>query len=83
MHYWLDLSEITGRAAPPKWKMALIIFVALYPLSIVVGYLLGIAIGSWHELLFRLISTGIIVVIMTWAVMPFLTRLLRPWLFRK
>jgi len=66
--------------APPKWKMFLVVSLGLYPLvaltAIFVAPLLGFV-----PLLPRLVITTLLnVALMTWAVMPPLTWVLRAWL---
>ena len=76
---------------PPKWKMALLIILAIYPLLLIVLPLMGtvfdipylsvpITIGS--EFVVRTLVTAVILVtLMTWVAMPFLTKLFRGWLY--
>lgn len=76
---------------PPKWKMALLIILAIYPLLLIVLPLMGtvfdipylgvpITIGS--EFVVRtFVTAGILVMLMTWVAMPFLTKLFRGWLY--
>ena len=76
---------------PPKWKMALLIILAIYPLLLIVLPLMGtvfdvpylgvpITIGS--EFVVRTFVTAVILVtLMTWVAMPFLTKLFRGWLY--
>lgn len=65
---------------PPRWKMALVTLLGVYPVSILVPRLLGPLIGEIHPLLQALLIAMGIVVLLTWAVMPVLVRLLKPWL---
>lgn len=67
-------------APPPRWKMALVTFGGVYPLSVLVPRFLSPVFGGWHALLFGAIVTVVIVASLTWVVMPFFTRVLRPWL---
>jgi uncharacterized protein len=67
-----------GSAGPPRWKMALVTFAGVWPLSTLVG--------RWVRPLFPAAVQGaatsaLIVVCLTWFVLPFLTRAARPWLF--
>ncbi len=76
---------------PPKWKMALLSILAIYPLLLIVLPLMGtvfdipypsvpITIGS--EFVVRTLVTAVILVtLMTWVAMPFLTKLFRGWLY--
>jgi antibiotic biosynthesis monooxygenase (ABM) superfamily enzyme len=78
---WFTLPEFPGAAPPPRPKMALVTFLGVYPLtSLLPGFAKGV-LPAWHPLALNVVVTGLIVALLTWAVMPFLTRLFRPWLF--
>jgi uncharacterized protein len=82
MDYWFDLASHTGRAQPPKWKMALVIFVVLTPVAITLGSLSGWLLGDLHRHIRQIITLFVTVALMTWVIMPPVTSLLRRWLFR-
>lgn len=65
---------------PPRWKTAVVIALALYPMSALLAWLLGPAMASWNLLLRSLITTLIIVLYMAWIGVPYLSRWLRGWL---
>jgi antibiotic biosynthesis monooxygenase (ABM) superfamily enzyme len=67
---------------PPRWKTAVIIALALYPMSAMLAWLLGPAMESWNLLLRSLVTTLIIVPYMAWIGVPYLSRWLRGWLHR-
>jgi antibiotic biosynthesis monooxygenase (ABM) superfamily enzyme len=75
---WFTLPGLLGpRGAPPKWKMALVTWVALPPQVIILAFALAPLRLSF--LLDAALSTAIPVVMLTWVVMPGLTRLLYAW----
>lgn len=65
---------------PPRWKMAVATLAGVYPTSL----LLGTFVGPWLNGLPRAASSFVIAVCMviclTWAVMPWVTRMLHRWL---
>ena len=65
---------------PPRWKTAAIIALALYPMSLLLGWLLGPVTGDWPAWLRVLVNVAVIVPYMAWVGVPFLTRRLRGWL---
>jgi antibiotic biosynthesis monooxygenase (ABM) superfamily enzyme len=67
----------------PKWKMALVTLVGVYPTSLLLGQTLGYLTRDWHFLLGTFAFAAAMVALLTWAVMPLLTRLLRGWLHPK
>lgn len=68
---------------PPKRKMALVTWAALFPLVSLLLAGLRPLIQQLPFLVGTLIITGLVTVLMTYVVMPRLTRLLAPWLFAK
>jgi len=77
---WFTLPGIPAPAtAPPKWKMALVTWLALLPQVIALSFIVP------KGLPFPLgpaISTAIPVMMLTWVLMPRLTKLLYRWLYR-
>ncbi|HEY0833356.1 MAG TPA: antibiotic biosynthesis monooxygenase [Azospirillum sp.] len=79
---WFTLPGRPAAAPPPRQRMALVTWVALWPL---VSLLLAYVAPFMEGLPFLLrtgILTGLVTVLMTWVVMPRLTALLSGWLFR-
>lgn len=84
---WFDLpAEVKGpgrHGGPPsRPKMAMVTFVGVYPLTSVLPRVFGGWLAGWHPLAVNVLVTGAIVALLTWVVMPLLTRLFAPWLFR-
>jgi antibiotic biosynthesis monooxygenase (ABM) superfamily enzyme len=68
---------------PPRWKMATTTFVAIYPLSLIYGYLVVPRTISWPVAARALILPIFAPIILTYLFMPFLTqRVLKRWLYR-
>ncbi len=88
---WFQLPGQRAVVPPPKWKMALLIILAIYPLLLIVLPLmgtileipyLGVPITIDSEFVVRTLVTAVILVtLMTWVAMPFLTKLFRGWLY--
>ncbi len=79
MEAWFR-SELT---LPPRWKMALVTFAAVYPLTSLLPPLFGRWLAPLHPLLINVVTTSVIVGSLTWLIMPLLTRVLRGWLHAK
>jgi antibiotic biosynthesis monooxygenase (ABM) superfamily enzyme len=75
-------SHAPGQAVtpPPRWKTATIIALALYPVSLLLNWLLGPHIAGWNLWLRVLLNVAIIVPYMAWVGVPYLTKWLRGWL---
>src|SRR6476469_2457538 len=77
---WFSLQNLKTISAPPKWKMAIVSFIAAYSISSVAHYILSIYLGQ-RPLLTDLLMTIILVIGLTYFAMPLLSRLLRRWLY--
>ena len=69
--------------APPRYKMAIVITAVIFILvSILLPQIRQLTTGL-HIHLSTFIGVAIMVLLMTYVIMPLLTRLLRPWLSKK
>jgi uncharacterized protein len=78
---WFTLPGRPGSPPPPPYKMALLTWITIFPL-------ITLVVLALDPLLVRLdlvprlaVTTAVTVPIMTWLVMPRVTRLLRGWLY--
>lgn len=78
---WFTLPDKPGHRPPPKPKMALVTFLGVYPLTSILPPFFGKLLPEWHPLLRNVLVTGLIVALLTWVVMPNLTKLFRHWLW--
>ncbi|MCD0490600.1 antibiotic biosynthesis monooxygenase [Pedobacter sp. MC2016-14] len=68
---------------PPRWKMAIATLCGVFPTSIFLYYTTGRFLIHL-PVPFRLLVTATLMVgILTWVVMPFVTKILKPWLTSK
>jgi uncharacterized protein len=78
---WFTLPTQPGAPPPPPYKMALVTWAAIFPLITLV-VVASAPLLSHLPLVVRLaVTTGITVPLMTWVVMPRVTRLLGRWLY--
>jgi len=67
--------------SPARWKMALLTWIAVWPVSVAVRALLNPLIGQTTPyVIFAGVVAGGIVVVLTWGLMPLLVKVARPWL---
>jgi antibiotic biosynthesis monooxygenase (ABM) superfamily enzyme len=67
--------------APSRWKMALLTWMAVWPVSVAVQALLNPIIGqSAPRAVYAAAVAGAIVVVLTWFAMPLLVRVAQPFL---
>lgn len=79
-----SIRTIGVRSAPVRWKQACAIWLGMFPMNVLVSWLLSM-VPWWGELPIPARSAIMVTVLaptMTFAVMPFVTRVLRPWLRR-
>jgi hypothetical protein len=65
---------------PPRWKMAIVTLVGVYPVSLVIGLTLALPLQRLPLALNVLVVSALIVCCLTWLVMPALTKLFQHWL---
>jgi antibiotic biosynthesis monooxygenase (ABM) superfamily enzyme len=66
--------------APPRYKLALLTWAGAYAVITAILAVLGPSMATWPLLLRTLLLSVLMVVAMTWLVIPSLTRLFRGWL---
>ncbi|KGN36763.1 antibiotic biosynthesis monooxygenase [Knoellia subterranea] len=77
-----DLQAPAAPAAPPRWKQATVIWLAFFPTSLALAYLLGPLTNHWPVVLRVLLTTLIATPWMTYLLLPRVTKLFQPWLTR-
>ena len=82
---WFTLPWKAGEPSPPRYKMAIVTWLAVFPLITVIlvlfGPLFGPLLGLLPMLLRTLVLTAVMVSLMTYVIMPRLTRLFSFWLY--
>lgn len=68
------------KVQPPRYKLFLLTWLAIYPLITVILFLFGQYLNLLPLPLRTLILTGILVYLMTYWIMPNLTKLFQTWL---
>ncbi len=71
-----------GSAEVKRWKQALVVLVALFPTALLLGTLRSWLLPDLSFVPAVLLSNVLGVIILSWLLMPFLTRLLADWLRR-
>ena len=80
---WFSIPECPELETPPRWKMAIVTFIAVYVLSIIIIPLLEIPFKEVNFYLLNILVAALLVGILTWAVMPWFSRyVFRKWLYR-
>ena len=79
---WFQLPGQTQQPTPKRYKQALLVWAGVAGLSLLVGPVVAALLASWPQALRILMNTGITVTLLTYWVMPLLTRCFKGWLFR-
>ena len=78
---WFTLPSRAGEPAPPRYKMAVVTWLAVFPVVAIIFSVFG----RWLELLPTLVRTlvftAVMVTLMTYVIMPRMTRLFSFWLY--
>jgi len=77
---WFTLPGVPAPGVPPRWKMALVTWLALLPQVIVLGRIIP---GTWPFPIGVVVATAIPVAMLTWVIMPRLTAWLYGWLYHR
>ena len=78
----LAIVVFDGQPTPAKWKTFLLTWIAVYPTLLLIMYALDALVPNLWRPIQLAISSLLLVSSLTWLIMPRLTSLLRPWLFR-
>ncbi len=81
LEHWFGGTTNNERGQPSTFKMAVIVFIAILPLTWVIPPLIHPVFQSLPVWIEKTLTTIIIVGIMSYAAMPLLTRTLSRWLF--
>lgn len=80
---WFTLPTSKPIVPPPRYKMAVLTWLAIFPLINIINLLFASVLNQLPPLLRSLVLTVILVLLMTYVVMPRITRLFAPWLYPK
>ena len=65
---------------PPRWKMAVATFLGVFPTATILSLTVGQMTKAWPFLLGSTLFNVCMVALLTWVVMPLITRVLHHWL---
>jgi len=78
---WFTRPSKPGEPAPPRYKMVAVTWLAVYPLITLILVLFGPLLGVLPMLPRTLVLTAVMVTLMTYVIMPRMTRLFSFWLY--
>lgn len=78
---WFTLPNRVVNRPPARWKMAILTALGVYPLLLVLSVVLNPVVGDWPLALRLGASLVLGIPLMTWFIMPGLSRLFFDWLY--
>lgn len=78
---WFTLPGEGAMVPPPRWKMALVTLIGIYPPVVVLLALVVPRVEAWPLLARAAVIPLVLVPLLTYVIMPLLSRLLRYWLY--
>lgn len=80
----VDVLDLRPAApAPPRWKQAVAIAVIFIPLSITMNFLASLVIADWPLPIRVIVISAVMIPLMVYFFLPWITRQLAPWLNRR
>lgn len=79
--FWFEAPETQTAGAPPKWKMALLTWVVVFPGVVLMSRLYQFMFPAFSPILVSLLVTLSLVPLLTWVLMPQVVWLFKRWLF--
>lgn len=78
---WFTLSDKPLKSPPPRYKMFLVTWLGVFITLAILSRLLAPLLSRLPLLLSQLVITGLVVLCLTYLLMPRLTKLFRKWLY--
>jgi hypothetical protein len=78
---WFSLPNQPLKSPPPRYKMAIVTWMGVFVTLTVVSRLLAPILSNLPILLNQLLTTGLVVALLTYVIMPRLTQLFQRWLY--
>ncbi|MCG8325425.1 MAG: antibiotic biosynthesis monooxygenase [Thiotrichales bacterium] len=77
---WFTLPGGEALVPPPRHKMAAIIFISIFPLSLFIHFCMAPFLTGLHIIWQIAIISAVMVLLMTYAIMPVMSKLFHRWL---
>ncbi|MBT3322280.1 MAG: antibiotic biosynthesis monooxygenase [Anaerolineae bacterium] len=84
LEYWFTLPKAPLETPPPRYKMAIVTFLALFPTINLVNFILNplLEVLNLQGIFQMAITVMVTVTLMTYLIMPMMTRLFASWLYK-
>lgn len=78
---WFTLPSKVGEPSPPRYKMVVVTWLGVFPIVMIIFSVFGHWLSLLPTLVRTLVFTAVMVTLMTYVVMPRMTRLFSFWLY--
>lgn len=79
--FWFENPNKKATKTPPKWKMAILTWIAVFPGVILLSQFYHWLFPTFDNVIITLLLTLTLVTLLTWVLMPNLVKLCKSWLF--
>ena len=79
--FWFESPEQKTKGAPPKWKMATLTWLAVFPGVVLLSKLYHFVFPTFPPTVLTLFVTLTLVALLTWVLMPNMVKIFKGWLF--
>lgn len=83
IEFWFSLPQTKASVPPKKWKMALLTWLVIYPSVFALSNLATLLLPDAPLFIRMLIVSMILVSLMTYLIMPNVTKIFSAWIFKK
>ncbi len=83
LELWFDRASSSQHELPAFWKRVVLSIACVYSMIVFLSWAFGPIIGSWPPAGQIFLIAIVLSALLTWPIMPYATRLLKPWLYRK
>ena len=80
--HWFQPVDRPTVVQPPRWKVAVVTWLGIFPTLSIVYSLIGPLLTDWSVIPRIFVMTILVVCLMSWVIAPRLTKLFKPWLYR-
>lgn len=80
LELWFDRSSSQHRI-PTFWKRVILSIACVYPMIIILSWVFAPIIESWPPASQVFVVVVVLSTLLTWPIMPYMTRILKPWLY--
>ena len=83
LEFWFSLPEVPVNLVPSQHKMALVLIVVVFLLVFTINTIFGSVLAEFPTIVSIALVVIVQVILMTYLIMPQVTRLIRSWLYTK